>query len=87
MLRLKLYRMYRTVDEFEIGLLGKLYARRKLIEKEVANALLGRTMWLDHLDPTKEEEFRDKILEVLPYSAYCHIVGKPRGLITIKQEP
>ena len=80
-------RMPRTVSEFEIGLLGKLHARRKVIEKEVANALLGHKFWEEDLDPSDEENFKKNIVRVLPLAVYNHIVGKPKGLITIKQEP
>ena len=79
--------MPRTVSEFEIGLLGKLYARRKVIENEVANALLGHKFWAEDLDPLEEENFKKNIVKVLPLTVYHHIVGKPKGLITIKQEP
>ena len=79
--------MNRTVNEFEIGLLGKLYNRQRPIEKEVANALLGRNFWKEDLNPSDEENFKKQITDVLPYSVYWHIVGKPKGLVTIKQEP
>ena len=63
--------MNRTVNEFEIGLLGKLYCRQKIIEKEVANALLGYKFWEEDLDPTKEEIFKRQVLNV-PVS-YTHL--------------